>query len=64
MKNIQKKQTKFVIVWGGEIQNLGGGGGFPPLKGPEKNTDCMFTCKKPDVKTTEVLQHAQQCTSR
>ena len=57
MKNIQKKQTKFVIVWGG-------GGGFPPLKGPEKNTDCMFTCKKPDVKTTEVLQHAQQCTSR
>ena len=35
MKNIQKKQMKFVVVWGG-IQNLGGK--FPPSKCPEKNT--------------------------
>ena len=34
MKNI-KKQTKFVIVWGGILKLRGGGGDFPP-KGPEK----------------------------
>ena len=38
MKNIQKKQMKFVIVWGGNSKLRGKN--FPP-KGPEKNTACL-----------------------
>ena len=35
MRRISKKQTKF-LLFGGEIQNLGGE--ISPPKGPEKNT--------------------------
>ena len=31
-----KKQTKFVIVWGGNSKLRGGGGEFPPLKALKK----------------------------
>ena len=38
MKNIQKNKRN-LLLFGEEIQNLGGGGGNSPPKGPEKNTD-------------------------
>ena len=44
MWRISQKQTKFVIVWGGNSKLGGGGGNFP--KGPEKYSGWDRMCEK------------------
>ena len=39
-----KNKRNLLLFGGGEIQNLGGGGKFPPLKALKKTLHVMFNC--------------------
>ena len=43
------KKKRNSLLFGVEIQNLGGGGGISPPKGPEKSTDANYTVNVQDL---------------
>ena len=61
MKNIKKKKN--LLLFGGEIQNLGGGGEFPPLKALKKTLTRMIPKHlsiTPNFETSQLTNIAAQ----